>query len=497
MLSRHRVFEIHRLKDEGYTNRAIARNLKIGRNTVRRYLDNPEKTFTPRKKRVSKLDPFKPFIDECLKKDPFVSAPVLLRKIKAQGYLGQITILTDYLKEKRERTKIRKAYIRFESEPAEQMQVDWGHFGSIPYGSSLRKLYALVVIESFSRMLYVEFTHSQKQEALHLCLLNAFSYFKGTPKTILVDNMLTAVTDREAGLIRYNEAFLDFLRPFHIVPKACNLYAPYEKGKVESGVKYLRNNFLPLREYTDLTDIQTQVLEWLDQQANIRIHQTTAQSPKERFGQVKLRALPSLMPEPLECHTLSVQKDFAVKFDTNFYTTPPWTIGKKVTLKADQHTLWIHYKDKQVCSYPRCWERKRRIETPGHVEQVKKLRYKQWESKEVAHFASLGEEFREYLEHLPKSNQSLKKQIAGLLFLYDQYGLKSLSWAILKALKYKAYGTDYIENILYQEMIPIHQHPPVKLKNEALNRIRLTQTTLNDYDALILKRRKSHDKNTD
>jgi transposase len=191
MLSRQLVFEIHRLKNEGCSTRTIAQTLNVGRNTIHRYLENPEKRFARRKKPVSKLDPFKPFIDECLEKDPKVSAAVLLRKITEQGYTGRLTILSDYLKDRRGRLTKRKPFLRFESKPGEQMQVDWGHFGSITYGNTQRKLYALVVIEGYSRMLYIEFTHSQKQEVLHGCLFNAFQYFNGTPQTLLVDNMLT------------------------------------------------------------------------------------------------------------------------------------------------------------------------------------------------------------------------------------------------------------------------------------------------------------------
>jgi hypothetical protein len=357
------------------------------------------------------------------------------------------------------------------------------------YGNTKRKLYALAAIESYSRMLYIEFTHSQKQEVLHGCLFNAFQYFGGTPDTVLVDNMVTAVIDRAGRLIRFNDAFLDFLRPFHIVPKACNVRAPNEKGKVESSIKYLRGNFMPLRQFNDLTELQTQVLDWLDQVANIRLHQTTGERPQARFKAVGLRPLPPLLTRPLETENPLVHKDFAIKFDGNSYTTPVWTIGRKLTLKADQHTIWIYHKEKQIGSYPRCWERKKRIEDPTHVEQVKKLQRRQWESKEIALFASLGEEFREYLEGLPSSQLSLKKQVSNLLSLKDQYGVQSLSWAILKALRFKAYGADYIENILNQEMIPANNHPPVKLKNEALNRIRLSEPSLNDYDAIALKRR--------
>ena len=490
MKSRQIVFDIHRLKDEGYSTRKIAGLLGVGRNTVIRYLKHPDKVFKTRKIRISKLDTYKPFINECLEKDSTVGAPVILEKIKHQGYKGGVTILREYLKQTRGRVKSKKAFIRFEAEPGQEIQIDWGHFGAITYGNTRRKLYALAVIESFSRMLYVEFTHSQKQEALHSCLLHAFKYFSGTPKTVLVDNMVTAVIDRQGRLIRFNDRFLDFLRPFHIVPKACNVRSPNEKGKIENSIKYLRGNFMPLRQFNDLGDLQTQVLDWLDKIANVRIHQTTSEAPKERFKSVELRPLPPLLTEPLETETPLVHKDFAVKFDGNSYTTPPWTIGRKLTLKADQQKVWIYHKNKQICSYPRCWERKKRIENPTHAEQVKKLKRRQWQNKEIATFASLGEEFRQYLEVLPNSNLSLKKQVSNLLDLKDQYGVKSLSWAILKALRFKAFGADYIENILNQEMIPTSNHPPVKLKNEALNRIRLSEPTLTDYDAIALKRRK-------
>ena len=493
MKSRQIVFDIHRLKDKGYSNRAIARSLKVGRNTVAKYLYNPDATFSKSKKRRSKLDPFKEEVNRCLEKEAAIPATAILRRIQELGYAGEITILRDYLKEQRGEVHHKQAFIRFESKPGEQMQIDWGHFGSIPYGDFNRKLYALVVVESFSRKMYVEFTHSQNQQTLHGCLMHAFEYFGGTPQTLVVDNMLTAVTERESRLIRFNDAFLDFLRPLHITPRACNPGSPHEKGKVERAIRYLRRNFIPLCEFDTLSGFQNEVLKWLNHYANLRIHQTTGEVPEERFKKVSLRSLPDLLPEAYESYTLTVHKDFAVKFDTNSYTTPPWTIGKKLTLKADQYTVRIFHKNKQVGSYPRCWLRKQRIETPAHVEQVKKLQRKNWETKEIAAFASLGEEFREYLEQLPQSHLPLKKQVISLLTLKDQYGVKSLSWAILKALRHKAYGADYIENILYQEMIPIHQHPPVKLKNEALNRIRLAEPTLNDYDALILKRRHHHD----
>lgn len=493
MLDKRTIFEMHRLHNEGWSKRKIARELRVARKTIKKYLENPEQSLTRNKQRFSKLDPYRELIDQLLQKDPFVSAPVILQRITAQGFDGEITILRNYLRGKRGRQKKRQAFIRFESPPGDQMQIDWGHFGSLTYGNTNRKLYALIVTESYSRMLFVYFSHSQKQASLHQGLLEAFIFFAGTPRNLLVDNMLTAVVERQGSLIRFNGSFLDFLRPFKIVPRACNVRAPYEKGKVERSIQYIRRNFWPLRSFEDISDVQRQMKQWLDKVANVRVHQTTGERPIERFKRVHLNPLPTFFPDSRETLTLLVHKDFAVRFDGNTYTNPPWTIGKKLTLKADQDTITIYHRQKVVASHHRCWDRKRRIENPSHQEQVRKIQKRLWFDRDVALFAALGPEAREYLQALPQTRQSIKKDVSRLLALKDQYGSGSLLYALKKAIQHKAYGADYIQNILYQEMTPQKNHPPVRLKNEALNRIRLSEPSLVDYDAFILKRRHKND----
>ncbi|MEA2038894.1 MAG: hypothetical protein U9N82_03570 [Thermodesulfobacteriota bacterium] len=130
----------------------------------------------------------------------------------------------------------------------------------------------------------------------------------------------------------------------------------------------------PLRSFTDLKDVQVQVIEWLNNIANVRIHQTTGQQPKDRFGKVTLRPLPELMPDCRETTQVLVHKDFAVRFDGNAYTTPPWCIGKKVTLKADKTTVTVYHQQKPVATHSRCWKRKERVEIQSHRKQVKKMK---------------------------------------------------------------------------------------------------------------------------
>jgi len=493
MIDKRTIFEIHRLNNIGWSARKIARNLRLARTSVKKYLEKPEHAVVKRAHRASKLDSYRELIDQFLEQDPEVKAPVVLQRLQSNGFDGKINIVRHYLQKKRGRIKNREAFIRFESPPGKQVQIDWGHFGTLSYGDTKRKLYALAVIESHSRMLYVEFTHSQKQEALHQSLLNAFHFFAGTPGEIVVDNMLTAVIERQGSMIRFNEAFLDFLRVFKIVPRACNVRAPHEKGKVENSIKYVRGNFWPLRTFTNLTDVNIQVRQWLDTVANVRIHQTTGKRPKELFSKANLRPLPELLPDCREtCHLL-VHKDFAVRFDGNTYSAPPWTIGKKLTLKADKTTVTIYHHQKVVATHNRCWKRKERIEITSHREQVRKLKKKLWQDKQIAVFSSLGQEALHYLEALVEAKQPIKKNVSRLLSLKDEYGVISLIHAIKKALVHKAYGADYIENILYQEMTPQNHHQPVRLKDEALNRIRLAEPSLAEYDAYILKRRHNDD----
>lgn len=492
MIDKRTIFEIHRLAHEGLSVRKIARRLNLNRETVKKYLQEPNPPRAPRA-RSSKLDPFKEEIERLLELDAKASAVVVRQRIAAQGFDGGITIVRDYLRAARPAAK-KRAFIRFESAPGAQFQVDWGHFGSITYGDTQRKLYCLAVIECHSRLLYLEFTHSQKQETLHRCLLNAFLFFNGTPRELVHDNMPTCVLERQGPVVCFNERFLEFLRPFRIVPKACNVGQAHEKGKVEKGaIHYIRHNFWPLRTFCDLQDLQSQADHWRDHVANVRHHSTTGQRPADRFVPEAMRPLPELLPDCRDTALAKVHADFAVRFDGNTYTVPPWCIGKQLIGKADHHTVTVYYREKPVATHSRCWQRKQRLELPHHREAARKDQRRQWLSQEVAAFISLGEIAKVYLERLAATHQPLKKDVKKLLALKDQYGTQAVLEALDYAMTHRAIGAGYIENILHQQRRPQRQHPPVRLQHEHLNRIRLQEPSLAEYDALIGKRKKRHD----
>jgi transposase len=372
------------MKGLGFSLRAIARNLRVARKTVLKYLENPNPA-KPTIKRASKLDPFKVEIARMLDMDAAASGQVIRQRLIPLGFDGGKSILNKYLQTIRKQHQNRRAFIRFESQPGEQFQIDWGHFGALEYGKTKRKLYCMAVIECHSRLLTLEFTHSQRQETLHRCLLNAFHFFGGTARELVHDNMLTAVIERDGPLIRYNEAFLSFLRPFQLTPFTCHPGQPHEKGKIEKrAIHYIRNSFWPLRSFRDIIDIQNQAIHWRDTVANVMVHRTTGERPVDRFRPEHMKPLPEFLPDCRDSADVRVYSDFCIHFAGNTYTAPPWLIGKQLTAKGDPRTVCLYFEGKQVASHKRSWERGKRVELPEHREAARKNLNKHWLSNEVA-----------------------------------------------------------------------------------------------------------------
>jgi transposase len=187
MLSTAQINELHRLYwSERWPIRKIERHLRISWRTIRKYLDAPAQRPSKRP-RTSKLDPFKSTIAEWLEKDATVTGTVIEQRLRPLGYIGGPTILRDYLQTVRPQSKPARAFIRMEPGPGERFEVDWAHFGSLDYSGDKRKLYAFALVEAHSRMLDLEFTHSQSFETFVRCHLHAFAALAGVAREIAYD----------------------------------------------------------------------------------------------------------------------------------------------------------------------------------------------------------------------------------------------------------------------------------------------------------------------
>ena len=494
-LKRREIFEIHRLKDAGYSERKIAEKLGINRDTVHKYLINPCPEVKGNQSSSLFLKPYYWIIKKYLERDDKVSAVVIYQNLQPQGYQGGLTILRDYLREIRGERKEPQGYIRFETLPGEQCQIDWGDFGTLKYGKYERKVWCFVMILCHSRMIYLEFTHSCKLDVFIGCHIRAFDFFKGAAKEVVHDNLKTAVIEREGTLVRFNERYLDFLRELHVTPYACNKFQPHEKGKVEKGgIHYVRYNFWPLREFKDIYDLNYQAAKWRDEIANIRIHGTTSERPIDRFVKEHLLPFKKEMFDDREKTDAKVYRDCKVCFDCNYYSVPYWLVGNDVVIKADNKEVSIYLKEKLITSHARCWEKNMFIDTPGHIKKLLEKKKRAFYSKQQEYFLSIDPITETYLAELTKANLPIHKNISALMKLKDIYGINVLVSAIKTALEKNVLGFDYIENIIISQNIPKTIYSPVIMKQDKYNSLMITEADLLYYDNLIFKNKETEDK---
>lgn len=270
MLQAEDWMDLHALRREGHSIKAIARLSGLSRNTVRRQLRLEAPTTFRSPARPSCLDPHKAYLEKRLG-ECSLSAVRSLAEIRPMGYAGSIDVLRRYLHGLRgERRKKSRLTVRFETPPGKQAQAGWAHCGRFPTPTgAILSVYAFVMVLGFSRMLYVEFTTSMRLAVLLACHLNAFRFFGGVPAEILYDNMKQVRL--EPGQL--HPLLVDFAGHHGFAIKTHQVRRPRTKGKVERAVHFVEDNFLAGRSFVDLGDLNAQRLPWLDA-ANGRIHGT-------------------------------------------------------------------------------------------------------------------------------------------------------------------------------------------------------------------------------
>lgn len=495
MLTRELIDSIHHLRSQKWSIRRIAKHLRLGRDTVARYLKDPvAKRAAPATPRASKLDPFKPSIDEWLEQDRSLTAQFIFQRLLGNGYTGGYSRVKDYLQQVRPRRATR-AYARMEPLAGERFDIDWAHFDVLHYNGTARKLYAFCLVECHSRKLYLEFTHSQTFETFARCHIHAFRVMGGIARELWYDNLATAVAEHDGNLVRFQPRFLAFAREYGFYPRACHVAAGWEKGKVERVIRYIRQSFWPLRTFTDLADVNRQAREWVEQVANKRKHRETNQSPGDRFNPQALRPAPVVDADYRDTVEVAVHKDLRLWFESNRYCAPPRYAGRKLTLKADSHSVTLYDQQHEVVSYPRCYERGQTIGAERFQRALfEHLPAVERSAEQQRLIALLGDVGEPYLRGLAGTDRSLQRQIRELLLLVRDYGPEFVRKAVARALQAKAFGADYVANLLRQQLSPRLTQPPLQLKDSALLNLVPDPLSLLDYDALLLESRKdSHD----
>lgn len=334
--------EIHKLFAEGVSISELARKFGHDRKTIRQAIQSRAQderrggiVFANQGASVeSKLDLFKPYIEEQMKKGVLNSVRVL-RDLRAQGYTGEITILRDFMRPLRPVVKA-VATVRFETDPGKQAQIDLGEFPYTGLDQKRHKAICFSMVLSYSRMLYLEYIRGSDQLSILQALRNALEFFGGVPETILSDNCKPLVLSNDGqGNVEFASEYLDFAKYYGFLPRACKPYRSRTKGKIERPIGYIRQSFWPV-EFTDSADLNRQAILWRDTVANCRVHATTHEVPSDRFAEENLTPL-STASYPLSQHEFrKVANDCRVSWRTNFYSVPWQYVGYSVMVRELQ-----------------------------------------------------------------------------------------------------------------------------------------------------------------
>src|SRR5512138_2982272 len=297
----------------------VARRFGVHHSTVRRALEDGTQSEQPASKSI--IEPFKPYIVERLTTLPELTASRLILELRDRGFAGSIAVLRRYVAKVR-LPRSRKVYLRIETDPGEQAQVDWGHFGHMRVGGAQRPVSAFSMVLSWSRAIFVDFCFDQQMETFCRMHRRALEFFGGIPRRIVYDNLKSVVLSHVGAVVQFNPRFLAFAGHYIFEPVAAPVRYPEYKGRVEASIKYIRHSFFYGRSFASLADLRAQAGHWRDDIANQRLHGTTRERPADRLlvERPRFRALP---PHPFDTDLVIpviVSKEARVRLDSNSYS---------------------------------------------------------------------------------------------------------------------------------------------------------------------------------
>lgn len=341
------ILFLHR---RGLTQRAIAKKLCVSRNTVAKYIRHPfqEPVYSRRK---SLVDAYEDNIKAWLDEDLEYKATWIYDRLSHMGFAGSYEIVKRKVRElKEERQRI--AYMRFETEPGCQAQVDFGEFQIEQADGDVERYYLFAMILGYSRKMYAEFVEKCDLPTFLDCHIRAFEYFGGVPEEILYDRMRNVFVGKVAGKSKFNDTLTGFALHYGFKPEVAPSYAAWVKGKVERPFQYIREGFWRGYGFICLESANHDLQNWLAEKDK-RVHGTTHEVVFHRFERERphLKPLPDKMFDTSWRIYRKVCKDCTVRFECNSYVVPYRLVGKLVVLRVKGDQLRIFFDDVLIVTY--------------------------------------------------------------------------------------------------------------------------------------------------
>lgn len=493
MIPARLVAEIRRLfRVEGWRRGTIARHLGLHHGTVTRALERAGDLCGQTagvQRRASRLDPFVPWLRRELERHPRLAASVLYEMACRRGYVGG----PDHFRHRVAQLGLRprrsaEAFLELDTLPGEQAQVDWADFGRREVPGGHRRLFAFVMVLSYSRALFVRFFLDARLPSFLAGHVQAFSCFGGAVRRLLYDNLKSAVLERVEDAIRFHPRLLELADHYAYEPRPVAPYRGNEKGRVERAIRYLRTSFFPLRAGLDLDALNAEADRWCREVADRRPWvQDRRRTVAQAFAQERAHLL-ALPPAPFPSHeslAVAVHKTPYVAFDGNRYSVPHDHVARTLTLLADAQTLRMLDGAVEIARHARSWDKGRVVENPAHVDALhqskRAARLHRGQSRLLRSVARCGE----LLTALGQRQRHLGSAVDRLLRLLDEHGRDELAIAVAEALGAGSPHPETVRLILDRRRHARRLPPPIPITLPDDPRIRnllVTPHDLADYD---------------
>jgi transposase len=342
--------------------------------------------------------------------------------------------------------------VRLSFAPAEAAQVDFGAGPMLTHPDGrTRRTWAFVMTLCHSRHQYVEFVWDQSSATWLGCHRRAFEWFDGVPERIIIDNAKCAIVKACSFDPLVQRAYAECAEGYGFKIDACPPRDPQKKGIVESGVKYVKGNFLPTRAFRDLADLNAQAREWVMQEAGTRAHGTTREQPLALYALEAplLRRLPAVAPDLGSWHRVVLHRDCHVQHDKALYSVPFALVGKTLWLRATDTAVALYEDYRHLCTHLRAQRPGQRMTVADHLPPEARAffeRDRQWCARQAA---AVGPRCTELVTRLLSDRIAERLRAAqGVLACAKRYGAARLEAACERALAHDSAHYRTVKTIL-------------------------------------------------
>lgn len=367
--------QIRQLHRDGLSIRQIARQLGIGRDTIRKALANPQPLpYTLATERPAPVfGAFRDIVDAILDADQAAppkqrhTASQLFRRLVAEyGYAGGYDQVRRHLQQRR--LSRRETFIPLDHPPGHRAEADFGHI-HVDFPDGRRQVPVLVVTWSYSNCPFAIALPTERVEAILHGLTEAFAFFGCVPKELWWDNPTTVAVHILRGRERLlHPRYAALASHYTFTPRFCMPAKATEKPRVEKRVQDLQRQWAtPVPRADDLgglnTHLRSQCLATRERACG-----DNALSVGTRFGQDRAAALPVPAHRFDACviQPAQVDKYQTVRFDTNSYSVPRRWAFRAVSVKGYIDRVEVVADGQVVAAHPRSYGHAERILDPLH-----------------------------------------------------------------------------------------------------------------------------------